>query len=181
MLTTTLRLLRDHYACQSRYDHLVAALGDGWGDDAVIPVERILDTNGLDDALLALRATAPAQDAERDRLARLFACDCAEAVLPHWLAVYPADDRPAAAIRAARAYALAPSDDASYASDAARAARYAARDAARDAASAASYASYASLAARDASYAASDASLAASDAARDAQTALLRAYLRGEK
>ena len=54
-LTTTLKLLREHHACQPRYDHLVAALGNGWQDDAPIPLERILDTNGLDDALWALR------------------------------------------------------------------------------------------------------------------------------
>jgi len=40
-----------------------------------------------------------------DRAARLFACDCAERALPLWTAVYPADGRPAEAIRVARLYA----------------------------------------------------------------------------
>jgi len=74
--TTTLRLLREHDACRPRYDHLVAALGTGWEDDAEIPLERILDANGLDDALWALhtlpyeqRRTIDAADYEQLRTA----------------------------------------------------------------------------------------------------------------
>jgi len=40
-----------------------------------------------------------------------WACDCAERVLQNYTAVYPDDDRPAAAIRAARAWAGAPSKE----------------------------------------------------------------------
>ena len=83
-LTTTLKLLRAHTACKPRYDFLVAALGPEWADDAALPLLSILDSNGLDDALWALRATPPEQEADRDRIARIYACDCAERVFPIW-------------------------------------------------------------------------------------------------
>lgn len=78
-LYTTFRLLREHDACADRYRHLAAALGgeNSYGDDTPIPVLRILETNGLDDALWAFRAIPPEQAEARDRMARLFACACA--------------------------------------------------------------------------------------------------------
>jgi hypothetical protein len=42
---------------------------------------EILDRDGLDEALCALSAVKPEQSDERDRIARLFACDCAERTL----------------------------------------------------------------------------------------------------
>ena len=116
-----------------------------------------------------------------DRNARLFACDCAEHVLPIWAKQYPSDDRPAQAIVIARKYVdgqatlkeLAAARAAAW--DAARDA--AARDAARDAAArAAAWAAArdaardaaARAAARDAAWAARDAAWAARDAAWDA-------------
>jgi hypothetical protein len=56
---TTLSELRKHKACPDRYTHLVAALGPEWGDDDPIPLTRILDINGLDDAIWITRATSP--------------------------------------------------------------------------------------------------------------------------
>jgi hypothetical protein len=97
-----------------------------------------------------------------DRNARLFACDCAEHVLPIWAKQYPSDDRPAQAIVIARKYVDGQATLKELA--AARAAAWAARDAAwaaRDAAWAAAWA-----AAWDAAWAA--AWDAAWDAARDA-------------
>jgi len=41
-----------------------------------------------------------------ERVARLFACDCAERVLPLFEAEYPEDDRPRRAIETARRYAV---------------------------------------------------------------------------
>src|SRR3970040_455400 len=72
-LTTSLRLLREHNACSDRYDHLRKKLGRGYGVDTPITIERVLDLNGLDDALWALQATA--QPKEVERMARLLACD----------------------------------------------------------------------------------------------------------
>jgi len=113
-----------------------------------------------------------------DRALRLFAADCAEAVLPIFERAYPNDDRPRLAIQAARDYAngliSAAARDA--AGDAARDAAWAAGDAARDArdahwaARAAAGAAYwaAAWAARDAAGAAAWAARdAAGDAARD--------------
>jgi len=94
-------------------------------------------------------------DAWDERMARLFAADCAEHVLHLYEAEVPGDDRPRKAVEAARAYANGDIDDAAWA--AARAARDAARDAAWDAARAARD--------RDAAW---DAAWAARDAARDA-------------
>ena len=71
-----------------------------------------------------------------DRNARLFACDCAEHVLPIWAKQYPSDDRPAQAIVIARKYVdgQATLKELAAARDAARDAAWAARDAAWDAA-----------------------------------------------
>lgn len=138
-----------------------------------------------------------------ERIQRLFAADCAEAVLHIFEAELPDDDRPRKAIAAARAFARGAIDTAALA--AARAAAWdAARDATRDATRAAARAAAwataldAALdaawattldAALDAARAATlDATLAAAraaagaaagDAAGDAQTNILFEYLDG--
>ena len=108
MLTTTLRLLRQHGACYLDGEHdpapLLAIIGDR-GEDDPIALSEAIGRLPLDDVLWALRAVPAEQEAERDRVARLYACDCAERVLPLWLARYPDDDRPAQAIAASRRYA----------------------------------------------------------------------------
>jgi len=56
-LTTTFRSLREHDACVERYEHLRKALPRGeYGDDTPISLLTILDVNGVEDALWALRA-----------------------------------------------------------------------------------------------------------------------------
>ena len=76
-LTTTLSLLREHDACTDRYRVLIAELGGtSWPHDKPIPLSRVLEICGLDDALWALRAVPQEQAAERDQLARLYACWC---------------------------------------------------------------------------------------------------------
>ena len=83
MLHTTFRLIRDAMACRDGYRKLAKYLGGvrKHGGDSPIPLSTILKSNGLDDTLWALRATLPKEAAERDRIARLFAADCAEHVL----------------------------------------------------------------------------------------------------
>lgn len=63
-----------------------------------------------------------------ERIARLYACDCAERVLPLWERQYPGDERPRRCLAVARAYAdgEATADELTAARDAAWAARYAA-------------------------------------------------------
>jgi hypothetical protein len=161
-LTTTLDLLHKAGACTSGYKTLITALGAEYPHEKPIDLLTILDTNGLEDALWALCATAE----NCDMVARLMAADFAEQVLPIWQK-YSKDDRPALAIQAARDFAhgriyrqeMAAAGDAAWA-----AARDAAGDAARDAAGAAAGAA-ARAAARD----------AAGDAAGDAAWAAARA------
>lgn len=146
-------------------------------------------------------------DTWNEHTARLFACDCAERVLPIFESICPDDDRPRQAIETVRRYAVgeATADELAAAEVAAWAAAWAARDAAEAAAWAAAEvaaeaaawaASWAaSWAARDAWYAgwyagwaaawdARDARDAAEAAARDAekrwQAERLRQYLDGE-
>jgi hypothetical protein len=124
-------------------------------------------------------------DTWNERTARLFACDCAERVLPIYEKKYPDDKRPREAIAVSRRYAdgKATKEELAAARDAAwDAARAAAGAAAGDAARAAAWAA-AWDAARDAAWAAAraaawDAAWAAAWAAeRKWQTARLIEYL----
>jgi len=100
-LTTTFGLLREASACTTRYEFLRKALSrEEYGDDTAINLLTILETNGLEDALWALRATAQ----NCDKVARLMAADFAEQALPIWQK-YSDDKRPALAIKAARDFA----------------------------------------------------------------------------
>jgi hypothetical protein len=116
--------------------------------------------------IVVRRARIVEQLAWDDRLARLFAADCAERVLPLFEKARPDDDRPRRAIEACRLSANGQISTAAWAA-AWAAARAAAGDAARDASWAA---------ARDAAWAASWA--AARAAARDAAWAAARAAAR---
>ena len=166
MLWTTLRILRKNGACREGYAQLRGSLPSDFGQDEPIPLAHGLCTNGLQDTLWALSAVHPDCEKERDRIARLAACEFAEAVLPIFEKAFPNDGRPREAINIARRFAR---------SEASSEEMDAARDAARDAAWAAWDA------ARDAARAAGDAAWAAGDAARDAQKEILLRYLtRGE-
>jgi hypothetical protein len=154
-LTTTFALLREHNACKEGYGKLAKHLGGvtKYGRDMPIPLAVILESNGLDDTIWSLSAVPLEQTAERDRIARLFACDCAESVLHIYEAAYPGDDRPRTAITTARQYAVG--------------------DAVNDQLAAAGAAAWAAVMA--AAWAA--AGSAAGAAVMAAQTALLKAYL----
>ena len=127
MPTTSFRLLHDAGACKERYRFLAKALGGikAYGVNTPITLLQILDINGLDDALWALRACPDA-----DTFARLLACDYAEHVLRIFETQYPDDDRPRKAIAVSRRYARGEATDAELS-----AARTAAETAASDAAS----------------------------------------------
>ena len=131
-LTTTLDLLQKAGACTRGYKTLIKALGAKYPHEKPIDLLTILNTNGLDDALWALGATAE----NCDMIARLVAADFAEQVLPIWQK-YSKDERPALAIQAARDFAHGrisrEKRDAALAA-ALAAARAEARDEARDAA-----------------------------------------------
>ena len=148
MPTTRFRLLHDAGACKERYRFLAKALGGikAYGRDTPITLLQILDINGFDDALWALRAC---DDAET--FSRLLACDYAEHVLPIFETQYPDDDRPRKAIAVSRRHAHGEATDAELsAAGAAGAAAWAAWHAAWAAGAAAWYA--AEAAARDAAW-----------------------------
>ena len=162
-LTTTFNRLRAARACADGYRKLATHLGsvDTYGADKPINLLTVLESNGLDDTLWCLRAT----EQNSDRVARLFAADCAEAVLHLFEGLYPDDKRPRQAIQAARDYAEGRIDAAAWSAAAYTAAAYTATAAAHTAAYTA------------AAYTAAAAAAAARSETRTKQEALLRRYL----
>lgn len=159
----TLRDIRRHGPCEDGWRKLLEHLGKTKADNDPLSLAVILDSNGLDDTLWCLRALPE----DMDNAVRLLACDLVEPAM-----AFTVDERPAEALRVARAFArgeatckeLEASRDAAW--DAAwEAGMSASRVAARAAAGAASWA------ARGAREAAWDAAGAAAWAAREAREA----------
>jgi hypothetical protein len=105
MLHTTFARAKEANACTESY-HKFAKFKGGirkWGKDTPFPLSEVLEVCGLNDALWALRIVIEPADREM----RLFACDCAERVLPIFEQQYPEDNRrPRQAIETARRFAL---------------------------------------------------------------------------
>ena len=106
MLHTTLALLRRFDACgqstpDGSYNKLRASLPAELTDDAPIALLHILESNGIMDAIWALRATV---EPTSKGMARELACRAAERVLPLFEKHQPGDNRPREYIEAARAY-----------------------------------------------------------------------------
>ena len=178
-MKTTLNKIREHDPCEDSWKKLLKHLNKTEADDEPLEIKTILDTNGIEDAVWALRAVDG-----HDKDIRLFTCDCAESVLRFFESRFPNDNRPRKAIEIARRFANgecnkdklsaanAAASDAAWvaASDADRAAdRAVAWAAAWAAARAAFDASDAAWAAARAGFDASDAAYAAIDAASDAE------------
>ncbi|MHC1788274.1 putative immunity protein [Solidesulfovibrio sp.] len=123
---TTLRVLRQHDACTKGYERLRKSLPPHFGQDEAIPLAHILCSNGPQDTLWALSAVHPDCGVDRDRIARLAACDFAEAALPFFEREHPNDSRPREAINVARRFSRgeASSDELAAARDAAWAAAW---------------------------------------------------------
>jgi hypothetical protein len=161
-MKTTLTKIKQHTPCTEGWAKLLLFLNKTEPDDEPLPIRTILESNGVKDAIWALRAVEG-----YDREIRIMACDFAESVVH-----LANDDRSVNAIAVSRKYAngeatLEELDAASHA------ARAAASDAASDAAKVAAWAACdaAGVAAGVACDAASDAAkVAAWDAwaARDA-------------
>ena len=128
MLFTTFKKLHEHGACPEGYQKLARSLGgiNKYGKDTLIPLDKIIESNGLPDTIWTLRATTESSE----NLPIEFACRCAEHVLHFYEDKYPDDKRPRLAIEAARQCITNKSPAAG---DAARDAAGDARDAARDA------------------------------------------------
>lgn len=173
MPTTTLAKIRAHAPCESGWRKLVTALGGvhKYGEHTPITLMRILDSNGLDDALWALRACDGSEQFERELV-----CDFAERVLPIFEAERPGDRRVRDCIETARRFARGQAGDEELA--AARDAAWAAGDAARAAGDAAGDA--AGAAAWVAAWVAAEAAawVADGDAARAAERAEQERILR---
>ena len=170
-LQTTLNIIRAAKPCADGWEKLLKSLPADIDHDAPISFLHILESNGLHDALWALRCVLPSQERDRDREARLFACDCAESVLHIFEAKFPDDTRPRECISLSRRFAVgeATTEELCAAWVAAWDAAADAAWAAADAADAAEDAAWAAVwAAADA---AEDAAWAAADAARDKQKA----------
>ena len=156
MLTTTLQAIKDYGPCEDGWKKLRKNIGVGKPLSTVVTLAQILESNGLDDAIWALRAFP-----ENEREARLFACACACRV-----AHLNPDARVRRAIETASLFADGLADEQELA-----AARAAAWDAARDAAMNDAASDAASDAARAATRAATwDATRAATEAATWAAT-----------
>ena len=190
ILYTTLNELKKHSPCTDGYRKLLKHIGMDYHVDQPIDLLTILQSNGFDDAVWSLRAAMPVAD--RDRIARLFACDCAESVLHLFEAKYPDDHRPRRAIETARLYAVGKATEDELKASASASAYAAASAYAYAAASAyasaawsayAAASAYASASAAWSAYASAawSASASAADDERKKQTETLKNYLRGAK
>ena len=93
MLTLTFQSAKDHHACSTNYQKFAEFKGGDkeWGMDKPFPLLEVLENNGFDDALWALRCCEPQE--EQDKLFRLFDCDCIERVLPLFEKEFPENKR----------------------------------------------------------------------------------------
>ena len=148
-ITTTLNRIREHNPCEDGWRKLLAGLGKTEADDEPLPYARIVEINGLDDALWACRA-----EPQYAKEWRLFAVWCVRQV-EHLLT----DERSREALNVAERHANGQATDEELAAardDACTAALAAAWAAARDDACAAAWVA-AWAAASDAAWAARDA------------------------
>ena len=74
-MKTTLNAIREHSPCADGWEQLLRHLGKTQADDDPLTILTVLESNGLDDALWALRAVQG-----HDREIRLFAVWCARQV-----------------------------------------------------------------------------------------------------
>ena len=184
MTTTTLNRIRSHNPCANGWKKLLEGLGKTQADAEPLALTTILDINGLNDAIWALRCV------DDQAQVRRYAVWCARQV-QHLMT----DSRSLAALDVAERHADGQATDEELASAGAAAwaaawaaagAARAARDAARAAWAATGAAAGAARAARDAAWAAryaawGESSDAAWSASRAAQEAQFRVMFGGDK
>lgn len=174
-ITTTLNRIRAHRPCEDGWRKLLAGLGKTEADDEPLPYARIVEINGLEDALWACRA-----EPQHAKEWRLFAVWCARQVehllmdqrsrdalnvAERYANGEASDKELAAALAAARDAAWAVAEAAKVASRAA--AEVATRDATRGATRAAAWATAVNAATATAMDAVYDANSAARGAQRE--------------
>ena len=74
-MKTTLKQIKSKNPCQVGWELLLKGLGKTEADDEVLPIAKIIENNGIRDAIWALRSVEG-----RDREIRLFAVWCARQV-----------------------------------------------------------------------------------------------------
>ena len=131
-MKTTLNKIKEHLPCEDGWEKLLSSLNKAEADDEELSLLTILESNGLSDALWALRAVEG-----KDKEIRLMACDFAESVV-----YLMKDERSVNAIKVSRNYAngIATKEELNAAKYFARAAAAAARAAWNAAARAADWA-----------------------------------------
>jgi len=109
MLTTTFTKLHAEPGSAELYKKLAKSLGGvtKYGKDTPIPLDKIIASDGLADAIWTMRCT----NETSFRLLLEFACRCAEHTLPVFEDKYPEDKRGVGAIKAARKYFLTDKSD----------------------------------------------------------------------
>ena len=158
MLYTTFAKAHEEGACIESYRKMAKSLGGitKYGKDTPIPLDKVIEVCGLQDAIWSLRCTIE----ESENISIEFACRCAEHVLHFFEDKYPNDRRPRQAIEAARncitnkslaavsaASAASAARSAAYAAVSAVSATWSAARSAVSAARSAEYAAYAAYAA----------------------------------
>ena len=101
MLHTTLEILRRNHACASGYKNLIASLPADHAHDAPITLAHIIESNGIEDALWALRATVEPTGRNVAQEIAIRAAERAQAVFEKHR---PDDSRVRECIAATRAY-----------------------------------------------------------------------------
>jgi hypothetical protein len=109
MLTTTFTKLHAEPGSAELYKKLAKSLGGvtKYGKDTPIPLDKIIASDGLADAIWTMRCT----NEPPFMLLLEFACRCAEHTLPVFEDKYPEDKRVVGAIKAARKYFLTDKPD----------------------------------------------------------------------
>ena len=100
MLYTNLKLLKEQSACSSGLARLIASLPPNYPEDKSISLAHILESNGLNHALWALRSTT----VDSRKIAARMAIEFAFQVLNNFEKRFPKDKRPRTALEQAVAF-----------------------------------------------------------------------------
>ena len=134
----TLAILRDGGFDENQYEILVEKLGPDYSDETPLKLSKILELTSISPCLRAFQYFDEQYNEVLKKIAVKLAVYCSADVLPIYEKKYPHDEKPRAAIAAARAWLAAPNDETARAAYAAAETAYAAAYAAGQAAAYAS-------------------------------------------
>ena len=101
VICTTLQMIKNKGPCTRGWVNLLQCLGKTKPDGRKLSLLKILEFNGIKDAIWALGCV----NSKYDNALRLFACHCVQPSLKFWEKEYPGDKRPRKAIEAAKKFA----------------------------------------------------------------------------